>query len=179
MLKKAIQDNKQAIERIATILFEGYQPDFEADDESVTIGPFVFCPFTADVPGIGNKTRKAIKWQLLSVTHIPGSFNPYNGGYPPEEDEQEVGTFDSIADALAEAAKLQSRDIINGILEDIDHEKMMEEEKKYQEEMDKMQAEKEDLLCPHGRQYHECNDCLRKSDEVYDAMRENRRFGRW
>jgi hypothetical protein len=47
------------------------------------------------------------------------------------------------------------------------------EEEKFAAEMGK-----EPQLCPHGKQYHECNTCLEASDRAYDAARERRYLGR-
>lgn len=48
-----------------------------------------------------------------------------------------------------------------------------EEEQEMAEEYERMMAEKGNL-CPHGREYHECNSCLDASDRAYDAARESR-----
>jgi len=61
-------------------------------------------------------------------------------------------------------------------------EELAEEERLAREfwaEEARLQAErKEQELCPHGKQIHECNDCMIASDHAYDAARERRVFGR-
>ena len=42
----------------------------------------------------------------------------------------------------------------------------------YYKEMEKNPPPPE--KCPHGKEFHECNDCMIRSDQAYDAARERR-----
>lgn len=116
--------------------------------------------------------REVMRWDVMSFTHHPGSFNPYNGGTGPETDEHEHGRHDRIDNAILEVARLLAADILAGIGEEL-----MYEEMKRDEEMNPP-PEPESTLCPHGEEYHECNDCLVAGDLAFDAMREGRLTGR-
>lgn len=56
---------------------------------------------------------------------------------------------------------------------------MAEEEARFQRELEENPPPEPSSTCPHGKEYHECNDCMVASDLDYDAMRERQLMGRF
>jgi hypothetical protein len=54
--------------------------------------------------------------------------------------------------------------------------KMAEDEARWQKELEEMDPPPAHELCPHDKEYHECNACMIASDLAYDAAREARMF---
>lgn len=144
-------------------------------DHYIEFGGYLITPVADSVPSLRGP-RPVIRWHLAAFREIPGSFNPFNGGSPPDVDEIDLGTHENLPTLLAEIAKFEAMQVIDGVGEALMYEQMAKEEQMWAEmEADRQEQES---LCPHGKQFHECNACLIASDLAYDAQRENRTFGR-
>lgn len=143
----------------------------EDEFKVIEFGFYNFYPIEKETRTIAG-LKKIIKWNMTAWYTVHGSFNPFNGGYPDELDEKDLGQFDSIFDCLAEIGKIEISDKINGVCEAIDQEEFAKAEEEWEKEMEKNPPPPQ--KCPHGNDYSECNACLIASDFAYDAAREDR-----
>jgi len=95
-----------------------FDPDFDVQDgvKLVAWSCNDFCIAETVIskhlgPGLGD-TRKVIGYLVQLVHHIPGRFNPYDGGTPPETDVVNIHVADNPREAIKEAFMAQvSKDI--------------------------------------------------------------------
>jgi len=135
----------------------GESPAFVSDD-------FIIDPVdchTTEQPA----TRKG--WFLTTLTYYPGSFNPRDGGTPPETVDKEIGVFSSLSRVFYYLAAERLVQQVMDLEEEWWHLKVQDEEEV---------APDSDPLCPHNQQFHECTTCLARSDELYDSLKESRFF---
>ena len=55
-----------------------------------------------------------IVWNIQAIKEYPGSFNPYDGGYPPEIDYEEIGEYS--ANVLREIFALYIKNYVDGVM---------------------------------------------------------------
>lgn len=138
----------------------------ECGDGFVTLDPIYY--HKPKISGF----RQVPAWVLTTWTAIPGSFNPRNGGTPPDVAEKEIGVFTDVFSIARELWGMDIEDRVAGVQEAMEYEKI--------EALEDMTGEEpERLECPHGREVHECQACMVASDLAYDAMREQRAMGRF
>jgi hypothetical protein len=145
------------------------------NDHYIEFGGYLLVPVKGTAKRIGGE-REVLKWAVTALREIPGSFNPFDGGTPPDVDECDLGEFSSIVEALSEIGRQDVLQHIDSVGEEMMYEQMAADEeaaRQYEAEM-----ANQPQLCPHGREFHECNSCLEASDRAYDAMRERQAFGR-
>lgn len=139
--------------------------------QRVEFGPYCFYPVEDAIRTIGG-LRSCIKWNMTVEKIIHGSFNPFNGGYPDDVEEVDLGQFDSIFNCLSEVGRIECSNKIDSVCESIDYEEMAKADEDYEKWLDEHPPEPQ--LCPHNKEWHECNACMDASDLAYDAARENR-----
>lgn len=129
-------------------------------------------------PATAPETNTFIGWGLTYLRDIPGRFNPWDGGSPPDVEEVEMGVFDNPEAAVATIVQHQFSDACDNARETLMQAQAAREQAEAAAyERDHSPASE---LCPHNKPYHECNDCMARADEAYDAMHERltRRWGR-
>jgi hypothetical protein len=74
-------------------------------------------------PFINEKTKRQ-EWEVYTVKHYPGSFNPITGGDPPDWAEKSVDIFKNLAGAVGTVATLYVANMIDGYLTNIEESKI-------------------------------------------------------
>lgn len=105
--------------------------DQEGDEYlNFTVDGYWFCISPCEVKVASIVKDKIVPSFVLSVCEfIPGRFNPYDGGTPPDMDEAEVGTFRTPAELARKIASIAIKQKINHIIESIGIDEMLETEK--------------------------------------------------
>jgi len=156
----ATNDNFELIKKLAKIIMNYVDGDINILDDDPACGVEIGCDFA--ISPVYDENR--IKWLPTVFVHHPGSFNPYDGGTPPDVTEKEL----PLCNTPEEAIIALQVELLKDIAADI---RMDYEESKFRH------IEKEDLpppdeKCPHGEDFVNCNACLTASDLAYDEMRE-------
>jgi hypothetical protein len=171
-LHAAIESNRKFVLRVRDEVFPHVAPDHvkfchEDDHHYIEFGGYTFHA-AEGVRETIDGDHPSLKWDMtMWVTQC-------NYPYAPDDvEEQDIDQFDSIADCFGAIARIEMENRLGGIYESMQYEEIDAAE----EALECMQDEPPQL-CPHGKQFHECNPCMVASDLAYDAARENRHFGR-
>lgn len=73
---------------------------------------------------VRNKATGRLAWQLTRFVHVPGRWNPYDGGTPPDVDETEVGVFGDVFQIARAIMLIDLDEKIVGLQESMEQEKM-------------------------------------------------------
>lgn len=139
---------------------KGAFPRYEAkiEDEAIVIADLYYL-YPSDTES----------WGLMLVYMTGGTYND-----PPDAVEKELGEYSSLNGALLKIAEIEAQALLDGIAESLLLDEQMQEEKKYASYL--AEPPIQDEQCPHGRDFAECEACMRASDFAYDAAREQRHF---
>jgi len=78
-------------------------------DHYIQFGDFVLTPILEN---------NMLKWNVTVYRYIPGRWNPYDGGTPPDVDEIDIATVNSITEALGEVSKAETIDQLDGVCQE-------------------------------------------------------------
>lgn len=91
-------------------------------------GTWVLAPILKGAESVfGCTPRPIIHWQVTTYWEIPGSFNPRDGGTPPDVGEKELGEFKTIGDALLSIHRALGEQLLGDIEESVAREGRLEE----------------------------------------------------
>jgi len=109
----------------------GIEP-VEINDDGLSInirsGEFALDPviYWHTPPAIVRRQRQSRGWFLTQYTHIPGRFNPYDGGYPPDVAEKEIGIFADPFQIAREILTMDVSDRVDTLVETMEFEQYSE-----------------------------------------------------
>ncbi|MFA5234751.1 MAG: hypothetical protein WC390_10160 [Sulfurimonas sp.] len=79
-------------------------------DHYIQFGDFVLTPILEN---------NMLKWNVMVYHYIPGRWNPWDGGTPPDVDEINIATVNSITEALGEVSKVETIDHLDGVCQEL------------------------------------------------------------
>lgn len=178
---KAVADNLNLVEEVrkhvlANFLQTPAKAIHDSDDSEDEGSHYISLDWFKIYPILGNRKSlrgdtPVLKWKLAVIVSYPGSFNPFDGGEPPYDDEKDIGIFETIGDCFVEIGKTNIAEHVNSVIDGIKQAEYAKEEAVYFEKYDNILH-----LCYHGNKGSKCNDCMITSDFAYDTMRENKHF---
>jgi len=89
----------------------------------IEFGCYVLTPIQGERPSIRGPIP-VLKWNLMVVVETPGSFNPFDGGYPPGSDDVDLGDYDNVCDCLAEMGRIRVKSHLDAILDGLEYEEL-------------------------------------------------------
>lgn len=124
----------EQFEHIKTVLTRlGIEPvAVNEDGMSINIrdGEFALDPliYLHTPPAIVPRQRQQRGWSLTQFTHIPGRWNPYDGGSPPDVREKEIGVFTSPFHVAREILTMDIAEKVANLAESMEYERMQQME---------------------------------------------------
>ena len=119
------------VKKVSEAVFH-FMDEPKATEEGIEVGSYLIYPVEEILSS--NMDRPMViktKWVVTALRDIPGSFNPWDGGSPPDVEETDLGTVDNIYTALTLIGTAEVQSHIDGIAENMMYDEMAEESRSF------------------------------------------------